>query len=114
VRSVTGAGRLHFHTAPLDECRLPDLFVIPGDVLTVLHTYADFADVAYRNPRTGREASGWVRLDRLAGAAAGTGSAAPATSVSGASPAVPAADAGAADDAVPAVVTVPAPPMQDR
>ena len=69
-RVVTGSGRAWFHTAPLDECRLPALFVIPGDVLTVLHVYGDFADVAYRNPRTGREANGWLRLDRLAPAAA--------------------------------------------
>jgi hypothetical protein len=66
ARVVTGTGRAWFHTAPLDECKLPQLFVIPGDVLTVLHTYADYADVAYRNPRTGREASGWIRLDRVA------------------------------------------------
>jgi hypothetical protein len=65
-RVVTGTGRAWFHTAPLDECKLPQLFIIPGDVLTVLHTYGDFADVAYRNPRTGREASGWIKLDRLA------------------------------------------------
>jgi hypothetical protein len=71
-RIVTGAGRAWFHTAPLEACRLPTLFVIPGDALTVLHVYGDYADVAYRNPRTGREASGWVRLDRLAGAAAPT------------------------------------------
>ena len=66
ARVITGTGRAWFHTAPLDECKLPQLFVIPGDVLTVLHTYGDYADVAYRNPRTGREASGWIRLDRLA------------------------------------------------
>jgi hypothetical protein len=42
------------------------LFIIPGDVVTVLHTYGEYADVAYRNPRTGREAGGWIRLDRLA------------------------------------------------
>ena len=65
-RVITGTGRAWFHTAPLDECKLPQLFVIPGDALTVLHTYAEYADVAYRNPRTGREASGWIRLDRLA------------------------------------------------
>lgn len=114
VRSVTGAGRLHFHTAPLDECRLPDLFVIPGDVLTVLHTYADFADVAYRNPRSGREASGWVRVDRLSGTAQ-AGVAAPGTAVPDARPA-PAGTGTAdpADDAVPPVVIVPAPQTQDR
>ncbi|WP_075794901.1 hypothetical protein [Massilia putida] len=66
ARVVTGTGRAWFHTAPLDECKLPALFVIPGDVLTVLHTYGDYADVTYRNPRTGREASGWLKLDRLA------------------------------------------------
>jgi len=66
ARVITGTGRAWFHTAPLDECKLPQLFVIPGDVLTVLHTYGEFADVAYRNPRTGREASGWIRLDRVA------------------------------------------------
>ena len=69
-RVVTGSGRAWFHTAPLDECRLPALFVIPGDVLTVLHVHGNFADVVYRNPRTGREANGWLRLDRLAPAAA--------------------------------------------
>ncbi|KQV49953.1 hypothetical protein [Massilia sp. Root335] len=68
-RVVTGTGRAWFHTAPLDECKLPTLFVIPGDVLTVLHTYGDYADVAYRNPRTGRAAGGWVRLDHLADSA---------------------------------------------
>jgi hypothetical protein len=66
ARVVTGTGRAWFHTAPLDECKLPALFVIPGDVLTVLHTYGGYADVTYRNPRTGREASGWLKLDRLA------------------------------------------------
>jgi hypothetical protein len=70
ARVVTGSGRAWFHTAPLEECRLPALFVIPGDVLTVLHVHGDYADVAYRNPRTGREAAGWLRLDRLAPAAA--------------------------------------------
>jgi hypothetical protein len=65
-RVITGAGRAWFHTAPLDECKLPQLFVIPGDALTVLHTYGDYADVTYRNPRTGREASGWIKVDRLA------------------------------------------------
>lgn len=68
-RIVTGTGRAWFHTAPVDECRTASLFVIPGDVLTVLHVYRDYADVTYRNPRTGREASGWVRLDRLAAGA---------------------------------------------
>jgi hypothetical protein len=66
ARVITGTGRAWFHTAPLDECKLPALFVIPGDVLTVLHTYGGYADVTYRNPRTGREASGWLKLDRLA------------------------------------------------
>jgi hypothetical protein len=66
ARVITGTGRAWFHTAPLDECKLPQLFVIPGDVLTVLHTYGEYADVAYRNPRTGREASGWIALDRVA------------------------------------------------
>jgi hypothetical protein len=65
-RIVTGTGRAWFHTGPLDECKLPQLFIIPGDVVTVLHTYGEYADVAYRNPRTGREAGGWIRLDRLA------------------------------------------------
>jgi hypothetical protein len=65
-RVVTGTGRAWFHTAPLDECKVPSLFVIPGDVLTVSHVYGDYAGVTYRNPRTGREAGGWLRLDRLA------------------------------------------------
>lgn len=86
-RVVTGSGRAWFHTAPVEACRLPALFVIPGDVLTVLHVYGDYADVAYRNPRTGREASGWLRLDRLAPAAA------PAAEPAGAPIATPVPDA---------------------
>ncbi|NIA57222.1 hypothetical protein HAV22_26715 [Massilia sp. TW-1] len=69
ARVVTGTGRAWFHTAPLAECKLPALFVIPGDVLTVLHVYGDYADVAYRNPRTGRAATGWLWLDRLSAGA---------------------------------------------
>jgi len=87
-RVVTGSGRAWFHTAPLEACRLPALFVIPGDVLTVLHVYGDYADVAYRNPRTGREASGWLLLDRLAPAAAPAAEPI-ATSVPGAPPTTP-------------------------
>jgi len=38
ARVITGTGRAWFHTAPLDECKLPQLFIIPGDVVTVLHS----------------------------------------------------------------------------
>lgn len=63
---VIGAGRLPFHSAPRADCRLNGVFVIPKDALIVYaQTPNGWSSVMYVNPRTGGDASGWVRSSRL-------------------------------------------------
>ena len=62
---VTGAGRLHFHTAPDAACRDAKVFVIPGDKLTVYTEYQGYVSVMYLNPKSGEDFLGWVEARRL-------------------------------------------------
>jgi len=62
---VTGAGRLHFHSAPDAACRDAKLFVIPGDKLTVYTEYQGYVSVMYLNPKSGDDFMGWVEAKRL-------------------------------------------------
>lgn len=72
-RQVVGSGRLQFHTAPNAACRMQGVFILPGEPVEADRDMAGFTAVWYRNPRTGGEANGWVRSNRLApGAAAVT------------------------------------------
>jgi hypothetical protein len=66
LRAVAGPGRLYFHTAPDDRCRLKNVFVIPNDRLEVFAVHGDFAEVIYWNPVTGIGTAGWVRHARIA------------------------------------------------
>lgn len=63
---VVGAGRLQFHSAPRANCRMNGVFVIPRDQLIVYaQTGGGWSSVMYVNPKTGGDASGWVRSSRL-------------------------------------------------
>jgi len=63
--SVGGKGRLYFYTAPSGECRDDQTFVIPGDSLVLYSDYKGWYNVGYTNPKTGNDASGWVKPARL-------------------------------------------------
>jgi hypothetical protein len=63
---VTGVGRLQFYSAPSYRCTLDGVFVIPKDeLIAYVQTSDGRSSVMYVNPRTGNNASGWVRSARL-------------------------------------------------
>ena len=62
--TVTGAGRLYFHSAPDPACGLPRTFVIPGDSLIGYSAYGPWTSVMFTTP-DGDPVQGWVRSDRL-------------------------------------------------
>jgi len=64
-RQVVGQGRLPFFAAPDDNCRMQGVFILPGEPVEADRETRGFTLVWYRNPRTGAEASGWVRTERL-------------------------------------------------
>ena len=69
-QQVTGSGRLQFHAAPDANCRMQGVFILPGEPVEADREMGGFTAVWYRNPRTGGEATGWVRSNRLAAGAA--------------------------------------------
>ena len=66
-RQVLGSGRLQFYSAPDESCPLRGVFILPGEPVVALLQASRFTAVHYVNPRTGGQASGWVRSDRLGG-----------------------------------------------
>ena len=67
---VVGSGRLQFHAAPDANCRMQGVFILPGEPVEADRELSGYTAVWYRNPRTGGEATGWVRSSRLAAGAA--------------------------------------------
>ncbi|MGB9107986.1 MAG: hypothetical protein WCC39_04770, partial [Telluria sp.] len=64
-KTVGGAGRAYFHTAPLDTCRTPKVFLVPGDRVRASRETDAFVEIEYRNPKSGQVFRGWIRRDRL-------------------------------------------------
>jgi hypothetical protein len=64
-KTVGGTGRAWFHTAPLEECRTPKVFLVPGDHVSASRETDAFVEIEYRNPKSGQVFKGWLRRDRL-------------------------------------------------
>jgi hypothetical protein len=64
-KTVGGTGRAYFHTAPLEECRTPKVFLVPGDRVSASRETDAFVEIEYRNPKSGQLFKGWIRRDRL-------------------------------------------------
>ncbi len=64
-RPVTGSGRAYFHTAPVDNCKGNTLFLIPGDQVTIENEVDGFSMVRYRNPKSNKDFTGWIKSERL-------------------------------------------------
>jgi hypothetical protein len=64
-KQVGGAGRLQFYSAPSDACAKKGVFVLSGQRLTSSMRFEEFAYVTYTNPKTAKQAQGWVHVDRL-------------------------------------------------
>lgn len=63
-RYVSSDGRLYFHSAPSDQCKLTS-FIIPKDDVTVYQRHNEWSYVMYVHPKTGEDTSGWVHSRRL-------------------------------------------------
>jgi hypothetical protein len=64
-KTVAGTGRAYFHSAPVEECRTPKVFLVPGDRVRASHETDAFVEIEYRNPKSGQVFRGWIRRDRL-------------------------------------------------
>ncbi len=71
VHEVVGNGRLQFHSAPDQSCKMPGVFVIPGQTVIAYSEYKDYTSVMYINQKTNDSVTGWVLSARLK--ATGTG-----------------------------------------
>jgi hypothetical protein len=64
-KTVAGSGRAYFHSAPLEACRTPKVFLVPGDKVRAERETDAFVEVEYRHPKSGQVFRGWMRRDRL-------------------------------------------------
>ncbi|CAH0194631.1 hypothetical protein SRABI118_01585 [Massilia sp. Bi118] len=64
-KTVAGAGRAYFHSAPLEACRTAKVFLVPGDRVNASRETGAFVEIEYRNPKSGQVFKGWIRRDRL-------------------------------------------------
>jgi len=64
-KQVGGIGRLQFYSAPIETCAKNGMFVLPGERLTSSLRFENFVYVTYINPKTAKQAEGWVHADRL-------------------------------------------------
>ena len=65
-RSIVGRGRVQFYAAPDIACKLPGIFVVPGDLLFAQTEHNGFTKVAYIALRKDRkDVTAWVLTARL-------------------------------------------------
>ncbi|MDM8359315.1 hypothetical protein [Pandoraea communis] len=64
-RTVIGAGRLQFYSAPDYSCKMPRVFVLTGESVIAYANYLGFTSVAYIRSKGAGPVLGWVRSDRL-------------------------------------------------
>lgn len=62
--TVLGKDRLYFYNAPNERCKMKDVFVITGDVLTVYKSFDGWANVMYIS-KDGNDFMGWVHEKRI-------------------------------------------------
>jgi len=62
---VIGKDRLYFHSSPYLNCRLRDVFILPGETVNAYVEFAGYTAVMYLNRKTGEDAVGWVESARL-------------------------------------------------
>jgi len=69
---VSGDGRLYFYSAPDEQCKINDLFIINGDLVNASVDYNEFTYVIYFS-KGGKEFDGWVKSNRLVPTGTGIG-----------------------------------------
>ncbi|MCO1462302.1 hypothetical protein L0Y93_11960 [Burkholderia multivorans] len=63
--TVIGNGRLQFYSAPDLSCKIPGVFILPGEPVVAEKSDRGFTFVAYRSAKKDGPVLGWVRSDRL-------------------------------------------------
>jgi hypothetical protein len=66
LMTVIGKGRVQVYSAPMAECKMTEIFIIPGDQVAAFVEHKGFASVQYTNLRTGKTVEGWINAQRLA------------------------------------------------
>jgi hypothetical protein len=64
-KTVAGPGRAYFHSAPVEACRTPKVFLVAGDRVRAGRETDAFVEIEYRHPKSGQVFKGWLRRDRL-------------------------------------------------
>ncbi len=64
-RIIIGSERLYFHSAPIEECKAKDLFIVPGDKINATSDYGKFTLIKYNSKSRGVIVTGWVYTDKL-------------------------------------------------
>lgn len=62
--TVIGKDRLYFYSAPNERCKMKDVFVIAGDMLTVYKPFDGWVNVMYIS-KDGNDFMGWVDEKRI-------------------------------------------------
>ncbi|WP_367304289.1 hypothetical protein [Burkholderia multivorans] len=62
--AVIGSGRLQFYPAPDLSCKIPGVFILPGESVVAEKSDRGFTFVAYRSAKKDGPVLGWVRSDR--------------------------------------------------
>ncbi|MFC0178768.1 hypothetical protein [Thorsellia kenyensis] len=64
VYQVVGNSKAHFYTAPSEECKQNEIFLIKGDLVYVYTSLNGFYSVMYISKSLGL-IDGWIKEDRL-------------------------------------------------
>jgi len=64
-KTVIGKGRLQFYSAPNLDCKLPGIFILPGENVDAYIEHQNFMSILYINPQTSEETMGWVISEKL-------------------------------------------------
>ncbi|MBR8240640.1 hypothetical protein FEP12_03103 [Burkholderia multivorans] len=63
--TVIGSGRLQFYSAPDLSCKIPGVFILPGESVVAEKSDRGFTFVAYRSAKKDGPVLGWVKSDRV-------------------------------------------------
>ncbi|WP_130224928.1 hypothetical protein [Escherichia sp. E13S3] len=69
---VTGGSRIYFYNAPDENCKIKDVFIIKGDVVSVYAEYKNFSSVMFFR-KNGDPISGWVHSGAIEPTGTGVG-----------------------------------------
>lgn len=64
-RVVIGSGRLYFYSAPNEDCKIKDLFIVPGDKVDAYSDLGEYTSIQYFSNKLGDIVDGWVHTNRL-------------------------------------------------